>query len=484
MAGIGSASTPGTLLYAVNAVQGGLNGLYGGLGQVMLGLSNASPTGGILEGLTAMKAALDAPYPNGVVAGLQAMAAGLGPASTAGTLLNQVNQLIAMFSADNFAATSPPDPTGATMYAYVNHNAAYGGAMNPQDIAVLNGMMSGIAGQLNAALPNLNLMYNSLVAPYPNGIIAGLQAMSTGMGQMITGIGSASTPGTLLGGLAAMQAGIGSASTPNSLLYAMAQMQFGLTAMQAGFGSASTPDTALYGLDQVEGGLAQMQAGFGSASTPDTALYGLAQIQFGLAQMQGGIGSTTAQDTLLYAIAAMSGGMTQIRYGLSSGSAAEPGLKEGLVQLSGGMYELSGGLDQLSGGLDEAITGLGSSSTPDTALYGVNLVKEGMVTLQEGLTQATAEGTQVMLTGLDGSLTTINLTQGELEAIEERAAEFSSFLGAPVSGESEVRFVMQTPPTYGYSDNSGTSGLVALILSLVIAIALVLLGIFAFRKLA
>ncbi len=31
------------------------------------------------------------------------------------------------------------------MYAYVNNNAAYGGTMNAQDIAVLNGMMSAIA---------------------------------------------------------------------------------------------------------------------------------------------------------------------------------------------------------------------------------------------------------------------------------------------------------------------------------------------------
>ncbi len=45
-----------------------------------------------------------------------------------------------------------------------------------------------------------------------------------------------------------------------------------------------------------------------------------------------------------------------------------------------------------------------------------------------GLTQATDEGTQLMITGLDGSLKTINLTNSELKALQVRAAEFNAFL--------------------------------------------------------
>ncbi len=134
--------------------------------------------------------------------------------------------------------------------------------------------------------------------------------------------------------------------------------------------------------------------------------------------------------------------------------------------------------------MGEAIAGLGSADTPDTLLYGANLIEDGLTELQGGLTQATEEGTQVMITGLDGSLTTINLTNGELLAIQARAAEFDAFLGKPLEGDSMMRFIYQTPAVYSYNDGGSSSHTVAIVLSIVIALILVALGLFVFRKLA
>ena len=89
-----------------------------------------------------------------------------------------------------------------------------------------------------------------------------------------------------------------------------------------------------------------------------------------------------------------------------------------------------------------------------------------------------------MITALDGSLTTINLTKGELDAIKERAAEFDAFLGKPLDGESMMRFIYQTPAIYRYTEGARLRPRVALILSLMIAVGLVLAGALVFRRLA
>lgn len=431
VAGLGSAATPDTLIYGISQVYDGLlqlaseteglgyaksnidsamlpgvNQLYGGtdlllgglsgakagiaqlkdgVNQVMAGLSSGSMTSpGIKEGLQQIVAALNAPYPDGIISGLQYARSQIGPASDPDTLLGQMNALIANFSFDNFP-TPPPD---CTMYAYVNHNAAYGGTMNPQDLAVMNGQMSALTTELTAAVPDIQLLYDSL-------------------------------------------------------------------------GDGTDPDTIIGGLFYISAVLNSMINGIGDTMTAGTMLNGLSQIMMGLSQLDAGIGSAADANSLI-------GGVTQIKYGLSGAPIGQLGIKEGL--------------QQLSSGLGEAIAGLGSAGTPDTLLYGASQIEQGLGQLQGGLTQATEEGTEVMIAGLDGNITTIKLTQAELEAIRQRAAEFDAFLGKPEEGESEVRFIYQTGAVYDYEE--GKSWVTALILSVIIALALAALGIFAFRRLA
>jgi hypothetical protein len=392
--GVNGQLIPGTYqaYYGMDTLVGGLGGaqaavsqLQAGIDQVMLGISTGDPSNpGIKEALQAMASGINTE----LIPGLQLMRAGIGPASTSGTLLNQLNQLIAMFSADNF----PTPPPNSTMYAYVNHNAVYGGTMNGQDTAVLNGMMSALTGQLTAALPQIQLMYNML-------------------------------------------------------------------------GDGSDPDTVIGGLFYMSSVLTYLVNNIGTAATPDTLLNGLAQIQMGLVLLGAGLGEATD-------------GATQIKYGLNGAPIGQDGILQGLQQVSGGLSQVNGGLAQID------TTAIGSASTPDTLLYGANLVQNGMVELQGGLTQATEEGTQVMITGLDGSLKTINLTNGELLAIQARAEKYNAFLGEPTDGESMMRFIYQTPAVYSYSEGNSTSHWVAIILSIIIALGLVLAGALIFRKLA
>lgn len=431
VAGLGSAATPDTLIYGISQIYNGLlqlaseteglgyaksnidkamlpgvNQLYGGtdlllgglsgakagvgqlkegINQVMAGLSTGDLNNpGIKEGMQLIVEALNAPFPDGIIAGLQYARSRIGPDTDPDTLLGQIDALIYNFSSDNF----PTPPPGCTMFAYVNHNAAYGGAMNVQDIALMNGQMGAITAQLIDARPDIQLLYDSL-------------------------------------------------------------------------GDGTDPDTIIGGLFYISAVLNSMINGIGDTMTEETMLYGLAQIMMGLTQLEAGIGSTADPNSLI-------GGVTQIKYGLSGAPIGQLGIKEGL--------------QQLSEGLGQAIAGLGSAGTPDTLLYGASQVEQGLNQLQGGLTQATEGGTQLMIAGLDGSIKTIKLTQAELEAIHQRAAEFDAFLGKPDEGQSEVRFIYQTAPVYGYEE--GKSWVTALILSVIIALAMAALGIFAFRRLA
>ena len=85
-AGIGAASTPDTLLYAVAAVQGGLNSILSGVGAMMAGLGSAAnpddpprrPDAQILGGVQSMSVGLGtAGQPGTIIDGLTTMATGL-----------------------------------------------------------------------------------------------------------------------------------------------------------------------------------------------------------------------------------------------------------------------------------------------------------------------------------------------------------------------------------------------------------------------
>jgi len=415
-AGIGSTTTDATLLYAANALVTNLQTISAGLGDatqptsiiggiygIMIGLGTDPSSPGILQGLQQMKAGLDAPFPDGVISGLQYMHDNIGPAATAGTLLNQIDGLIATMTVDNWPSATP------TLRAYVNNSVAInGGVIDGTANATLLNYLNTIGAQLTAGRPNIQLMYDSL--------------------------GDASDESTIIGGLTYMSAGMGT-------------MIAGLQQMVAG-------------LPLIYGGLVTIQNGIGSVTTADTLLYAAAAIESGLNTIKGGIGDVAIDGTLLYALAAIQNGLTQIKAGLSSGDMSNPAIKEGLVLISAG--------------IGDAVTGLGSSGTPDTLLYGSNAVREGLTELGGGTTQ--------LEEGLGAVLTNFSMTDSELKAIAHRGEEFDHFLGRAQDADNQVRFVYQSKPTYNYKTGSSSSWIVAIVLSIIIALALVAGGILLARR--
>ncbi len=300
VAGVGSATTPDTLLYGITQIYEGLqqvvdpqeglpyaksmidskfipgvlaaidgiDQMIGGMIQISAGLSHTpnppADPGGIKEGLIGMKNGLDTQ----IIPGLQSIANNLDPGNPGG-IYAAVNAVNIEFTVDNF----PTPPPNCTMNAYVNHNAAYGGTMNAQDIGLLNGKMSGLsAAALVPALNGIAAIYGGLAAP--TGIIAGLQQISAGMGTMI--------------------AGIGDVNTANTLLWGCNQVLNGLITMKGLLRTNSESNPGFYeGLQLLSEGLGEAIAGFGSASTANTLLWGTAQIRDGLTQLGAGLTQAT-----------------------------------------------------------------------------------------------------------------------------------------------------------------------------------------------
>ncbi len=345
--------------------------------------------------------------------------------------------------------------------------------------------------------------------PAANDAILG--QLMPGVAQLQAGVGTLSDPLSITGGLAQIAAGIGNPATADTLLYAISQMIAGLEEAAVNIGTETTAGTLEYGAASVKTGLntvngyisnilalaatvtapvgvgpqitalaTGIQGAIGNTSTPGTLLYGIEAVLGGLKAIKAGIGSGSAPNTLLFAADAISAGLTSIKAAI--GSVTTPNtLLYGSSAVYGGLGIVQGGLAQLSGGLSAAIAGLGSANTANTLLFGSTQVQSGLSQLKAGLDTAVNSGTNVMKDALATNLHELNLTFGELEAIQQRGDSFDSFLGRPDNATaSDVRFVMQTKPVQASWTNS--SWVLALVLSILAVIALVLIGLFAFRR--
>ncbi|MEW6555241.1 MAG: hypothetical protein AB1384_13265 [Actinomycetota bacterium] len=505
-AGIGSPSSANTLLYAMAAMGGGLE-------EAAAGIGSASTPDTLLYAMAAM------------ADGLETMLAGIGSVGTPDTLLYGIDQVSKGISSGS--SSEPGILEGiqeirggvAEMYEATSTSGQIFQATNlirllaPWTGPIVDQLEQGIVLSTDPDNPSMHY---------------GLGLMLDGTDQLVAGIGSPSTPDTLLygtsqikSGLQQMKEGIGGATIDNTLLYAVAQVQGGLQQLKAGIGAANVPDTLLYAVDQVQGGLNQILAGIGTPASQDTLLYAIAQVESGLKLMKAGIGAENSQDTLLYAMSAMSDGLHEMKAGIGAadaqdtllyavaqvgnglelmktgiGAAGAPNtllfamaqVQNGLNQLKAGLSSgdpnnpgLKEGLVMISAGLGDALAGLGSTSTPDTLLYGADQVNSGVQQVKDGLVQA-ADGTQQMYDGLATNLGDLYLTESELEAIKVRGEEFDHILGRTVDAENGLAFIYQTPPTYNYTEGSKTSWLVAGVISAVIILALLLMSLLMRRR--
>lgn len=526
--GVGSETADGTLLYAITQMQGGLNdiksniGSSGDLNTLLWGV--AQVVGGIDSIVHEInKVDPNPPYTNaGLLQALSMMLTGVDTMIAGITYIDPTYANPGLLQGLDMIKAGITNPSGVPKPGILEGLQSIQGATEAGTGTIDAGILTPFQSTIDhlegdyPSDPNVdalqvycdNLKKYITDATYSSSIYAGATAM-------IGGIGSESTSGTLLNGLAKIRAGVSSGDPAHpgileglqsvegglqgihtaityvdpypfdnpGLLQALAMMRAGLTSgdyghpgikeglelISGGIGDPSTAPSLLYAATAVQGGLLQIAAGIGDGGTSDTLLFAVDQVEEGLNQMLAGIGGQEVPNTLIYALAQMQMGLHQIKAGMSTGDPNNPGLLEGLVMLSAGLGDI--------------IAGLGSAESPDTLLYGTGQIKGGLTQLGEGLTKATAEGTQVMLEGLYENIAFMNLTESELEAIEKRGEEYNHLLGASdQADESHVRFVYQSPATYNYVSGSTSSWIVALILSLVILALLVGGGIMLSRR--
>jgi putative membrane protein len=220
------------------------------------------------------------------------------------------------------------------------------------------------------------------------GAYAGALALRAGVDQIVAGLGRASSPDTVLGGLAALAAGNDQLSAGAGALRAGAEdlvdPATGLPAAKGGVDQVKAGlDSALAGggsIDQLKGGVAAAKATGGCSGDPVC----VGTLNAVAAGIDGSSTSLRAKTT------AASGGLAQVSAGLQSaiagiGSGSSPGattLRGGLDQIAAGLTASGAGLDQVIDGVDQVKKGLksGSAASPGVA--------EGLSALADGLTAA------------------------------------------------------------------------------------------------
>jgi len=511
LAGIGDANMEETLLFAMDGMREGLDKMAAGIGSADIDPSLLNGIFQIKGGLQQLKdgvTSVDPLEPGLIYAieqvedGLNQMLDGIGSADTTDTLLYGIDQVAKGISSGS--ASEPGlleglqemyDATSTSGEIWQATNlirllAPWTGPIvdqleqglivgtgdpenNPSMHEALDQMIDGIG---SPDVPEETLLYGITqiregLTELREGISSttGDQDLLYAMSAMKEGLVDVFLPGVdllqagcdqIAEGLDEMLAGIGSATANPSLLYAIDQVEEGLQLMKDGIGAANADDTLLYAMSAMNDGLLEIKAGIGTTATNDSLLYAVAQVGNGLELMKAGIGAEGAPDTLLYAMAQVQHGLYQMKTGLSSGDPNNPGLREGLIMISAG--------------LGEAVSGLGSTTTPDTLLYGADQIEAGLTQMSDGTLQ--------MYEGLSANLAELYLTESQLEAIKIRGEEYDHIMGRTEDAENSLAFIYQTPPTYNYKQGSKSSWLVAGILSVIVIIALMLMSLLMRRK--
>jgi len=477
-AGLGTAQTPNTLLWAMDQMFSGLNQIAAGIGSTTtpdtllasIGLPTDSYLAGqatLIGGLNDIKTACGNPtdaFPaqESLMAGLNTIKAGIGNAGDsflAGqeTLLgglddiySQVPTMVDALYPDFSPVYSPFPPDLLTMidnppqnvYTALKIIDAYQGGGIP-DTLIRGAIINGFGGQ-----PGLLEQLCTGTDPTAT-FYLGAKALQAGVGNPTDSF-LAGQP-SLFGGLNDIKTAVGNSTDS---FPAQKSLMAGVNTIKAGVGSAADPVSLLGGI----------------GNPTDSATAGQRTLFGALNDIKGGIGSPTTDPSLLYGANAVFGGLSQIKGSVSTGSQTNPGLLEGL--------------EQLGSGLNEAVAGLGSPSNSQSLIGGSTAMQSGLEELAAGLMQAFTGVTGQMVPAIADSLKQLDVTVGQLEAIAQRGAKFDTFLGRVenTGSTSDTRFLLQTKPVQ--NPNQGNGWLIALVISLVGGAALVVLGLFAFKRYA
>jgi putative membrane protein len=396
----------------------------------------------ILDGLSQLSDgadALNAGLAGSAAPGARTLADGIGSAEEGGAKIADGNEALAQGLR---STTGKADLAGGAAQLAAGLSSARSGSGQ-----LAAGLESASAGAQKVAAGNTDLAAGAVkAADGAESLSSGLVLISAGLDQLS---GAAALPAAQSGAVqlrAAVDqllAGLGSASTDGTILNGVVRVSAGLTDLQNGLG------TAKGGVDQVKGGiddglaagggLDQLAGAIAAAKGQVTALEaecatatdpvacgtaaatakayldaaingvngtgglrerstlasgGLGQVSGGLASAIAGIGADPTDGTLLNGLARVQGGLNRVVAGLKSGNPAAPGVAEGLDGLVSGLSAAVAGVTQLATGAGAAATGSQALATGNAALAAgaTKLSTEGTVPLSSGLMQLSTGG--------------------------------------------------------------------------------------------
>jgi putative membrane protein len=268
-------------------------------------------------------------------------------------------------------------------------------------------------------------------------LASGLSRLSDGLDRLAgtNGLGGAYAAALALrAGVDSVVAGLGTASSPNTVLGGLAQLSDGNDALSDGVGDVRDGAAALVdpstGLPAAKGGTDQVKAGL------DAALAGggsIDQLEAGVAAAKatpGCAGDPTCVGTLNAVAAGIDGSSTSLRAKTTAASA---------------------GLGQVSAGLQSAITGIGTGSSP-----GATTLRGGLDQIAAGLT-ASATGLDQVTDGVDQVKSGLKSGSAARPGIAEGLAQLADGLTTAVSGVGRLADGAQTADAGSKSLANGIS---------------------------
>lgn len=366
----------------VPALLGGLTQVDGGLAKIDAGLAQLSGSVSLLP--TKAQALHD---------GIAAMRAGIGDKTTAGTLINGVEQLRTLVAgvtpalgalAEGATSTNPATPGGKEKL--LGAAAALNGLAAVETDPTIAASLSGIATQLTAAADGMQTMSDTLL--HLQGLLStqgapGLMALECGISSAtLPGVCDPARPG-LLEGLGSVDGGL---------------TQLTSTVVGSVTGAIGTA-TDTQANQTLRGGVSSARAGLGQISGGGQSLVsGLSQLAAGATSLQSGTGRLTA-------------GTSQLAAGSQS--------------LTTGTQKLAAGATDLAAGLETAASG--SSTLAD----GLVEAADGAPQLVDGASQLSEQGTSVLVTNGKETAADYGVKYAVIEAGAERAADEGMAYGAP-----------------------------------------------------
>jgi putative membrane protein len=340
-----------------------------------------------------------------------------------------------------------------------------------QDLATGAGLTAAGAKSLSTGLAQISAGLDQLSgASALPAAKAGAIALRAGVDKLLAGLGSATTAGTILyglaqvsGGLGALQTGIATAKGGVDLIQGKLAASYGvggglltiqglvngaaaLSACAPGAPVASPTttcealNTLKYAMSHTPTNLADPSTG-GLIEATQGAAGGLSQVSAGLGgQALPGIGALGS------GVSQINNGVLQIVGGLKSGDAKNPGLAEGLDGLVAGLTTAVAGVSQLSAGAKSASTGSVAlaDGTAKVAAGAGQLSGEGAAPLAAGLSQLYAgskaldDGLGLLATGGGQAVAGVHAIDDGLTKLYAGGTKLADGLDAAADGSGQI----------------------------------------------